>query len=318
MASAGISTDATETTGREHSGRRKVALIVNSRSGSLVGKDADAAIQSLVDACRSQLIDVFEVGSDFDAACAAAHECGADAIAIAGGDGTARSVMQMLTDRGCKSALVPLPLGTANILPHRLYGERDAETILSELESYVVTDIDAGLMNGEYFIVAAAVGFPAVMGRAREAMRPGGSRHAIRTAWRRSRVAFRHMFIRRIRFKMRSDGRPTRFRASGAFIAINDSLSGFAGVEPPETAKPVLQCIAFRLRSMWDFFGLGIEALTRGLGHSRRTRIIDGEQVVMTSHRALPVMLDGEPAFAHHHARIRVAPKAVRVLRPPE
>lgn len=298
--------------------RRKLALIVNSRSGSLVEEDAEAAIATLKAACRSDLIDVFEVSDDFEAACTAAHECGADAIAIAGGDGTARSVMQMLAERGCQAALVPLPLGTANILPHRLYGDRNAETILSELEDYVVDDIDAGMINGQFFIVAAAVGFPAVMGRAREAMRPGSRRDAISTAWRRTRVAFKHMFIPRIRFRMRSGGLATRFRASGAFFAINDSLSGFAGIEPPETAKPVLQCIAFRLRGMWDVFGLGIEALVRGLGHSRRTRILDGEQAVMTSRRALPVMLDGEPAFAHHHARIRVVPKAVRVLRPPE
>lgn len=298
--------------------RRKLALIVNSRSGSLVEEDAEAEIASLKAACRSDLIDVFEVSDDFEAACAAAHECGADAIAIAGGDGTARSVMQMLAERGCKAALVPLPLGTANILPHRLYGDRDAETILSELEDYVVDDIDAGMINGQFFIVAAAVGFPAVMGRAREAMRPGSRTDAISTAWRRTRVAFKHMLIPRIRFKMRSGGLATRFRASGAFFAINDSLAGFAGIEPPETAKPVLQCIAFRLRGMRDVFGLGIEALFRGLGQSRRTRILDGEQAVMTSRRALPVMLDGEPAFAHHHARIRVVPKAVRVLRPPE
>lgn len=299
--------------------RLRVALIVNSRSGSLVDADAGTAVQSLVDACRSKLIDVFQVADDFEAACIAADECGADAIAIAGGDGTARSVIQIMAKRGCRAALVPLPLGTANILPHRLYGDRDAETILSELEHYRVGEIDAGLINGQYFIVAAAVGFPAVMGRAREAMRPGGRRDAITSAWRRTRVAFKHMLIPRIRFKMRSGGRVTRFRASGAFIAINDSLSGFAGIEPPqETGKPVLQCIAFRLRGMWDFFGLGIEALVRGLDHSRRTRILNGEQVVMTSRRALPVMLDGEPAFAHHHARIRVAPKAIRVLRPPE
>lgn len=310
----------TETDGTRNEApiKLRVALIVNSRSGSLVEADADAAIQSLKDACRSELIDVFEVADDFEAACLAAHECGADAIAIAGGDGTARSVMQMLAKRGCRAALVPLPLGTANILPHRLYGDRDAETIMSQLENYVVDDIDAGMINGEYFIVAAAVGFPAVMGRAREAMRPGGRDHAFSTAWRRARVAFKHMLIPRIRFKMRSGKSATRFRASGAFVAINDSLSGFAGIEPPETAKPVLQCIAFRLRGMWDFFGLGIEALVRGLGQSRRTRILDGEQVVMTSRRALPVMLDGEPAFAHHHARIRVVPNAVRVLRPPE
>jgi len=296
----------------------RVALIVNSRSGSLVEEDAEAAIASLKEACQSNLIDVFEVSDDFEAACAAAHECGADVIAIAGGDGTARSVMQMLAQRGCRSALVPLPLGTANILPHRLYGDRDPETILAELEDYVVGDIDAGVINGQFFIVAAAVGFPAVLGRAREAMRPGGSPNALSTTWRRTRVAFKHMFIPRIRFKMRSAGAATRFRASGAFFAINDSLSGFAGIDPPETEKPVLQCIAFRLRGMWDFFGLGIEALVRGLGQSRRTRILEGERVVMTSRRALPVMLDGEPAFAHNHARIRVVPKAVRVLRPPE
>ncbi|MEN0652214.1 diacylglycerol kinase family protein [Hyphobacterium sp. WM6] len=301
-----------------HAPRHKVALIVNTRSGSLVDADSEAAIRSLVEACRSQLIDVFEVADDFEAACIAAHECGADAIAIAGGDGTARSVMQMLTKRGCRAALVPLPLGTANILPHRLYGDRDAETILSELETYRADDIDAGLVNGEYFIVAAAVGFPAVMGRAREAMRPGGRRDALWTTWRRMRVAFKHMFIPRIRFKMRSGRTVTRFRASGAFFAVNDSLSGFAGIDPPGARTPVLQCIAFRLRGMWDFFGLGIEALVRGLGHSRRTRILEGERVVMTSRRALPVMLDGEPGFAHHHARIRVVPEAVRVLRPPE
>lgn len=295
---------------------RTVALIVNARSGQLVGTDARGAIETLKQACGIELIDVVEVGDDFEAAIAAVHECGADVIAIAGGDGTARSVLSKLSECGCPAALVPLPLGTANILPRRLYGDRDAKTILSELGTYRRGRIDAGMMNGEMFLVAAAVGFPAVMARAREAVRPGSRTHAFRSAIRRARLAIKHMLMPRIRFKMRSGHGAPRFRASGAFIAVNDSLAGFAGIEPPETEKPVLQCIAFRLRSMWDFVGLGIEALTQGLGHSRRTKVMEGESIVMTSKRALPVMLDGEPSFAHHHVRIKVAPRAVLVLRP--
>lgn len=297
---------------------KTIALIVNRRSGHLVNSDAEEAVARLRDACGIKLIDVFEVEDDFEATCVAAHECGADVIAIAGGDGTARSVLATLSEKKCGAALLPLPLGTANILPKRLYGERSAEEILAEVGTYQPQRIDAGKFNNELFLVAAAVGFPAVMARAREAMRPGATEHPIRTAIRRARVAFKHMFAPRIRFKIRSGESASRFRASGAFFAINDSLSGFAGIEPPKTDRPVLQCIAFRLRSMWDLFGLGIEALTQGIGHSRRAKVKNGEGIVMTSRRALAVMLDGEPAFAHQHARIHVAPKAVLVLRPPE
>jgi|TARA_R100000455_G_scaffold29771_1_gene20193 diacylglycerol kinase family enzyme len=295
-----------------------IAIIVNSRSGSLVGSDPTEAIESLRKSCRIKLAGVFEAADDFDAACDAAMSSGADVIAIAGGDGTARSVLAKLTELGCEAALLPLPLGTANILPHRLYGDRSAEEILSEVGTYEHHRIDAGRFNGELFLVAAAVGFPAVLGRAREAVRPGSRRDALRAALSRARLAIKQMFIPRIRFKIRSGTGAPRFRASGAFIAINDSLAGFGGIEAPDTERAVLQCIAFRLKTMWDMFGLGMDAMTQGLSRSRRAKVMEGRSIVMTSRRALAVMLDGEPAFAHHHARIRVAPEAVLVLKPPQ
>ena len=302
----------------ERHAARSIAIIVNSRSGQLVGSDPSEAIDELKEACGVKLVGVFEAADGFDEACREAMESGADVIAIAGGDGTARSVLARLTESGCEAALLPLPLGTANLLPRRLYGERSAAEILAEVASYKPHRIDAGMFNGELFLIAAAVGFPALLGRAREAVRPGSRTDAIRSAIARARLAFKHMLAPRIRFKMRNGHGAPRFRASGAFVAINDSLSGFAGIDPPDIKRAVLQCISFRIHTMWDLFGLGVEALTLGLSQSRRTKVMEGRSIVMTSRRALPVMLDGEPAFAHHHARIRVAPGAVRVLRPPE
>src|SRR5690606_10276116 len=72
-----------------------------------------------------------------------------DAVAVGGGDGTIRSVAEVLADTGI--ALGILPLGTRNHFAKEL-GIADLETAADAIAGGRTAPVDAGEVNGRLFI----------------------------------------------------------------------------------------------------------------------------------------------------------------------
>ncbi|KAA5803424.1 hypothetical protein F1654_06345 [Alkalicaulis satelles] len=281
---------------------KRAAFIANPRKFS--GPDGAARLAALKDACALELMGVFE-DDDPLAAARKAIEAGANVIVTLGGDGTARAGAQALHDCGAGDDgpfLVPLPLGTANLLPKRIYGQAGAEAILAGLADAKPGRLDAGLMDASVFLIAAAAGFPTTFARAREAIRDPRRPHRLRDAMSRAVAGMVHLFGPRLRF--RADG--------GGAVRLRQASGLMAAVEPRAGA---LSLVAVNLTSPLDLWGATLETFvesTREIGghvHAGQARALR-----IWSRRPIPVMLDGEPQYAGTRLSVTFAPAAIPLL----
>ncbi len=87
----------------------------------------------------------------------------ASRIAVAGGDGTLREVIEALArarpEGGCPVGLIPA--GTANVVAHEIGLTTDPETVVSVLLADSIAEIRPGLANGRLFVFSCGIGFDA-------------------------------------------------------------------------------------------------------------------------------------------------------------
>src|SRR5665213_342779 len=87
------------------------------------------------------------------------------AMIVIGGDGTIRSTLQRVIEADALHPVIPVPLGTANMMAKYLgvhFNEADlAPRISAAVKSPRVKMLDAGRANGTLFIQVAGVGFDA-------------------------------------------------------------------------------------------------------------------------------------------------------------
>lgn len=83
----------------------------------------------------------------------------ADAILVAGGDGTLCDVINGLSGR--RTPLAVLATGTENILAKEFRCASDPDGVVRTLLRGAATDLDVGLANGRRFLIVAGVGFDA-------------------------------------------------------------------------------------------------------------------------------------------------------------
>jgi diacylglycerol kinase family enzyme len=104
-------------------------------------------------------------------------DAGADRVYVLGGDGTVRTVAQLLLGRDVPLGIVPA--GTANLLARDLTLPAAPEQAIDALAEARVRHIDVARCNGAIFLCAAMFGMSTDLARAREAARGLGARHML-------------------------------------------------------------------------------------------------------------------------------------------
>lgn len=277
----------------------KLVLVLNSLSGHFVRGDADGLAELL--SAHPAVHQAWPLDETLDARIGRAMEDGADAIAVGGGDGTIRSVAEVLYRRRSQMALLPLPLGTANLLTHRLYSGRTAEELLDAAVAATPRPFLPGLVNNRLFLVAAALGFPSIVARARERLRNVDGLPPLPSVSRRLGASLGHAFRPRIRYRHEGDASGPA-RASGLYIDLDLS---------DETH---MRYIAVNWRHLGDVVRSGFSILSGTQEARARGQAGETCWIVAHSRKPLPAMVDGEPVFLPRHVRIRRASQPIRIL----
>jgi len=146
--------------------RRKALVIYNPTAGNL--RDADLYIGSIVhNLCKDERFAVTVVTTLADMTqrqCAAMIADDYELIVAAGGDGTIRLALGAVSDQAPHTPVAIIPLGTGNQLARNLNVYQEnllSDSLLDGIDIMLngtPTAIDLGLMNGEYFCVAAGAG----------------------------------------------------------------------------------------------------------------------------------------------------------------
>lgn len=293
----------------EAAGRvRTVGALVNPLSGS-VGPDAAAELEEILHEFGLKADVRTLEGDDFDAIIAEAVEAGPDLLIVLAGDGTACAAA---TRCGAEGPLVaPLAGGTMNMLPHALYGAKPwQEGLRDMLTEGVVRPVSGGVVGGQFFYVAAILGAPALWAHAREAVREGRLRMAVRWA----RSAWARAFSRSLRYSLDSG-----LRGKAEALTLLCPLVSRA-LEDDDRA---LEAAALDPKGAADAFRLAFRTAASEV--TERFDWRDDPSVEVSRFRSgrawapssIPVLCDGESHRMPSSVEIEFRQTAFRALAPP-
>ncbi|MFC3691792.1 diacylglycerol/lipid kinase family protein [Chenggangzhangella methanolivorans] len=294
----------------------KVALVVNSSSGSLLGKpDAAAELEAKLRGAGLEVVAVLDGdASDLVSRMAQARDLSVDAIVTAGGDGTIATAAEALL--GSDKALAPLPLGTMNLLAKDLGIPVDLDAAIAVFADAETTEIDVGDVNGHKFLCNSMLGVPARLAERRERNRL----HMGVVGWWRHVIAGLKSMYRypAMRIGLDLGDGPVTIRSKAVVVADNAYDEGFGHVlTRSRLDRGELTLYATRRLSAWPLVRLSIR-----MALGRWTDDVDlethhvKELTVTSRRRLLRVMNDGETRLIAPPLKYRILPKALKVLRP--
>ncbi|MDR7275258.1 diacylglycerol/lipid kinase family protein [Catenuloplanes atrovinosus] len=295
---------------------KRIAVVYNARSGALLARAEASPEEQLTElfAARGVTAELraFEPGTlRIDVGELLSGE--PDALVVAGGDGTVRSVAEQLM--GGDVPLGILPLGTMNLLARDLGVPDDLESAVDALLAAPVDRIDVATVNGSPYLHSSMLAMLPHLGRIRERVR-GQRLGAVRLADRALRLIRRYP---RMELAIAVDGEEHLTRTRAVVVSCNPLAAGPAPIPGRERLDAGrLAVYVTRERSSWDLVEVVAKLFNGGWRHDERIRVYEGKTVEVRSSRLalMSVMSDGENAQLATPLRYEIRPRALAVLAP--
>jgi diacylglycerol kinase family enzyme len=294
----------------------RVAVVINSAAGSLLGREAaEAEVARHLEAAGLDAILVPDHAGGLPARLDDAVAHGADAVVVGGGDGTIAAAASRLMNT--LTALGILPLGTMNMLAKDLGIPLALDAAAEALAHGTVREIDVAEVNGHVYLCNSVIGSPSWLGRHRERHRGKASlRTRLAFALAGLRAFWRH---RPLRLRVQVDGgRAVRLWTRALSVANNRYAEGFGQVmSRPRLDGGELAVYVARRYGLWWWVRLFLGML---LGTWRGSRLVHErtarEVVIRSPRNGLRVMSDGEAQILAPPLVYRIHPGALRVIVP--
>lgn len=227
-------------------------------------------------------------------------------IAIAGGDGTVHTAVQMLA--GTDSALGIIPQGTANNVATALRLPHDLPSALRTLQDGEVTAIDLGYTCKQFFIESAGVG---LFANALALYGADSNKNLWRSLYAVARIVFD---LRPRRLHLTIDGQeweePAVFCVAANTFRMAHALPIAPGAKLTDGLLDIVILGDLTRSELIPYY----RAIRRQI-HSTlpKTRILQARKVEMSARRKMPVHVDDKVRGATP-VTIEVRPKALKVV----
>jgi diacylglycerol kinase family enzyme len=241
---------------------------------------------------------------------------GADAIVIAGGDGTVNLAAGVAVEANI--VLGVLPMGTFNHFAKDLGMPDDLSGAVRFLAEADVIDVDVGEVNGRIFVNNASIGVYPEMVDEREDIRR-------RRAWGKVRAApvaivhtLRRLPVHRLRLTVDDSPAldittPLLFIGNGLFDELGERVG-----QRTSLSDHRLGVYAIATSSRWRLIANALRARVGGIAAAAQMERRAGEKVVVDSDQpSLEVALDGEPTDLRLPLQFRSRAGALHVLTAP-
>jgi diacylglycerol kinase family enzyme len=287
-------------------------VLINELSGRAGGEGCDRVKEDLrravprgmsIDFTVAHVPDLMEVAKDLDT----------DAIATAGGDGTIAAIGSVLANRKDAPVFIPLPYGTANLIPRDLLMPMEPSDALHASLKAPYRYIDFVQAGKQGLLHSAAFGNFAEMAEDRESFRKaptfGDALGAAAAMW--------EDFVetRDDPYRITIDGEAMEIDSSAVFVTNNPITHGVGGV-PRREALDGGRMIVYISRS-GGVFGLlqhVIEAMRGDFDDSEDFfRFAANQVTVETLGRELHYTIDGEPSRDKAAITFQMKPSSLKV-----
>jgi diacylglycerol kinase family enzyme len=296
----------------------QVGVIYNARSGALLA-DGDTAEERLrgLFADRAVKADLRAFDPNTVAAEVRALLGGdPDALIVAGGDGTVRTVAAQLV--GVDVPLGVLPAGTMNVLARDLRIPDDLDEAVDALRAGEARKIDVAVVNGEVFLCASSVAMMPHLGRLREQARDRIGWRIVHLIGKAIRILWRYP---RMRLDVVVDGTEHAVRTRAIVVSSNSLTT--TPVRMPSRDRldgGVLAVYIAQDRTNWDLLAVAAKLLDGTWQKDARLRKLQGQTVEIRTDKLgrMSVMSDGETDQLSMPLRYEIRPRALTVLAPPD
>ena len=150
----------------------KVAVVMNSKAGGLVGNSPDQTarrIEQLFAAAGTEAQVVVAEGPNLEKAIRRFRDSNVDAVVVAGGDGSVTTAAKALAGSG--KPLGVLPMGTFNLFARDLQVPLELEQAVPALTGGHIQQVDTAEVNGKLFLCNSVMGLMPSLVDARESIR---------------------------------------------------------------------------------------------------------------------------------------------------
>lgn len=231
-------------------------------------------------------------------------------VIVGGGDGSPSSNVDFFVGHDTVFAIVPL--GTANSFAGTLGIPQDLESAIDVIANGTRKRIDLGLIDGDYFVNAAAIGLSPLIAETvphnlkRYLGKVGYFLWALRCAlkFRPFRIAIEH-----------EDGRRERLWATEARIANGTHHGGVELVESQELDSGEIVIQAVTGKSIWGLAWSWLATILKLRGRHGTTCEFRGRSMKLSTRPRLKISVDGEIA-AKTPVTVSVARRAIEVAAP--
>ena len=223
----------------------------------------------------------------------AARAEGFDLVAVVGGDGTVREVVEGLMRSGARIPLALIPTGTGNVTARALFIPIDIRKALNVIASGRAATFDIGYLpeHDRYFVFVAGAGYDAALihDTSQEMKRTFGFFAYIVNG-------VKNFFkVRRVTMELELDGKVTRLRAH-TIMVINIGTFGkikwtMAPDVDPHDGK--LNVLVLASRSFWGTFATLLRIIFMRHRYPAM-KLFKASRVRIKTDPPLPVQIDGE------------------------
>jgi len=299
-----------------------VVVIINKAAGSVsVAGGIEAVLRAIEMGFERHGIEAEIIAAEGDAIAVAALKARdrgergeLDAVVVGGGDGTIRSVANVLAGSAVPMGI--LPMGTLNHFARDLKLPFDLDLAIDIICHKELRSVDLGSVNGAIFVNNSSVGVYPYMVADRDRRRGAfglGKWPAMALAGLRAlkRLPFR-------RLTMTAEGAAKPYRTPILFVGNNEyDLRLFSLGRRHQLDHGRLHVYVVRSQSRLSFILLILRAL---LGFGKTAQELDQLETLAFEVRSrtsrLPVALDGEVQLMQPPLRYRIMPGALKVFAP--
>jgi diacylglycerol kinase (ATP) len=272
-----------------------VAILANPLAGRGKGRATAQLLEESLRAAGIRATTIFDVPAAADEKVLRA----ADAIIAIGGDGTLRAIAsRCLEVRGEVPPLLPIPMGTANLMGRYLgihWRENDLpQRVVKSLQAGRVVMLDAGQANGKLFLVMAGIGIDGQIIHEMDRIREGPINYASYVV----PAALALVNYRYVPLDVIVDGKEIFASAPAmAFIAnISQYGTGFPVTPDARPDDGLLDVCIVPVASLVD----GVQQFLRAAAgeHVQGEGVVyaRGKEIEVRSPRPVPVQVDGDSA----------------------
>jgi diacylglycerol kinase (ATP) len=285
-------------------GSVKILFIVNPLSHEIKGRDISSLLNAEIDLTRFTYDVVFTEASGHAAKLARDAIGSYDIIAAVGGDGTVNEVASSLIHSD--TALAIIPVGSGNGLARHLKIPVGLRPALKALKHSEAITIDTGKINAKPFVVAAGIGFDALVA---DRFASFGKRGLLSYL----QVALKAYFSYEPKdYRLQIDGEWINRKAFLISFANGSQYGNDFQIAPAADLQDgKLDVVIVKPVSLWQMPGM----LFRSRFGTFQAETVRCEEVkVATTH--ILTHVDGEPITFDGELHICVVPRSLRIMVP--